>query len=34
MPHLIEGARAGATMGEMCDVFRDVLGPVPRPARW
>ena len=26
MPALIEGARAGATMGELCDALRDVWG--------
>jgi methylmalonyl-CoA mutase, N-terminal domain len=34
MPHLIEAARTGATMGEMCDVFRDVWGSYRDPARW
>ena len=30
MPHLVEAADAGATLGEMCDVFREVWGAVPR----
>jgi methylmalonyl-CoA mutase N-terminal domain/subunit len=34
MPFLIEAARRGATMGEMCDVFRDVWGRYRDPARW
>jgi methylmalonyl-CoA mutase N-terminal domain/subunit len=34
MPHLIDAARTGATMGEMCDVFRDVWGRYRDPARW
>ena len=34
MPHLIAAAKTGATMGEMCDVFRDVWGRYRDPARW
>ncbi len=34
MPHLIEAARAGATLGELCDAFRDVWGAYRDPARW
>jgi methylmalonyl-CoA mutase N-terminal domain/subunit len=34
MPPLIAAAREGATMGEMCDVFRDVWGRYRDPARW
>jgi len=34
MPHLIDAARKGATMGELCDVFRDVWGRYRDPARW
>ena len=34
MPALIRAAQAGATMGEMCDVFRDVWGSYRDPARW
>ena len=26
MPHFIEAAKAKATLGEMCDVLRDVFG--------
>ena len=26
MPHLVEAAKAYATLGEMMDVFRDVFG--------
>ena len=34
MPHLIECARARATMGEICDVLRSVWGRYRDPARW
>ena len=34
MPYLIEAARRGATMGEMCNTFRDVWGRYRDPARW
>ncbi|HJZ60953.1 MAG TPA: methylmalonyl-CoA mutase family protein [Miltoncostaeaceae bacterium] len=34
MPHLIEAARRGATLGEMCDTFRAVWGAYRDPARW
>ena len=33
MPHLLEAARADATMGEICDVFRGVWGSYRDPAR-
>jgi methylmalonyl-CoA mutase N-terminal domain/subunit len=34
LPHLIAGAEAGATMGELCDVLREVFGIYRDPARW
>ena len=34
MPHLIAAAVAGATLGEICDVFRAVWGPYRDPAHW
>ncbi len=34
MPLLIDAANTGATLGEMCDVFRDVWGVYRDPARW
>ncbi|MEW6581875.1 MAG: methylmalonyl-CoA mutase family protein [Actinomycetota bacterium] len=34
MPRLIDAAAAGATIGEACDVFRDVWGSYRDPARW
>ncbi len=34
MPCLIDSAIAGATMGEMCDVFRDVWGSYHDPGSW
>ena len=34
MPRLVAAADAGATIGEMCDVFREVWGPYRDPARW
>jgi len=34
MPALIEAARAGATVGEMADVFRDAFGEFTEPAPW
>ena len=34
MPLLIDAANKGATLGEMCDVFRDVWGVYRDPARW
>jgi len=34
MPHLIAAAQADATVGEMCDVFRQVWGSYRDPARW
>jgi methylmalonyl-CoA mutase N-terminal domain/subunit len=34
MPPLIEAARAGATIGEMCDAFRAVWGPYRDPGTW
>jgi len=34
MPALIDAARAGATVGEMADVFRDAFGEFIEPAPW
>ena len=34
MPHLIAAAEADATVGEMCDVFRDAWGAYRDPGRW
>jgi methylmalonyl-CoA mutase N-terminal domain/subunit len=34
MPRLVAAAEAGATLGEICDVFRDVWGPYRDPAHW
>ncbi len=34
MPHLVAAADAGATIGEICDVFRSVWGPYRDPAHW
>jgi methylmalonyl-CoA mutase N-terminal domain/subunit len=34
MPALIEAARAGATVGEMCDVFRGAFGEFREPSPW
>jgi methylmalonyl-CoA mutase N-terminal domain/subunit len=34
MPHLIAAAAAGATLGEQCDVFREVWGAYRDPGRW
>jgi methylmalonyl-CoA mutase N-terminal domain/subunit len=34
MPALIDAARAGATVGEMSDVFRDVFGEFREPSPW
>ncbi len=34
MPLLIDAANKGATLGEMCDVFRGVWGVYRDPARW
>jgi methylmalonyl-CoA mutase, N-terminal domain len=34
MPALVEAAGAGATVGEMSDVFRQVLGEFREPAPW
>jgi methylmalonyl-CoA mutase N-terminal domain/subunit len=34
MPHLIAAAAADATIGEMCDVFRDTWGAYRDPGRW
>jgi methylmalonyl-CoA mutase, N-terminal domain len=34
MPALLEAARAGATVGEMSDVFRTVFGEFREPAPW
>ena len=34
MPHLVAAADAGATIGEICDVFRSVWGRYHDPAHW
>jgi methylmalonyl-CoA mutase N-terminal domain/subunit len=34
MPALIDAARAGATVGEMADVFRTAFGEFTEPAPW
>ena len=34
MPRLVEAAVAGATLGELCGVFREVWGPYRDPAHW
>src|ERR671930_239578 len=34
MPALIEATRAGATVGEMSDVFREAFGEFREPAPW
>jgi methylmalonyl-CoA mutase N-terminal domain/subunit len=34
MPYLIDAAAADATIGEVCDLFRDVWGRYRDPARW
>ena len=34
MPHLIAAAEADATIGELCDVFRECFGAYRDPARW
>ena len=34
MPHLIEAGKAGATLGEMCDVFREAFGVYRDPGRF
>jgi methylmalonyl-CoA mutase N-terminal domain/subunit len=34
MPDLVAAARAGATIGELCDVLREVWGAYRDPARW
>ncbi len=34
MPPLIVAARAGATVGEMADVFRGVFGEFREPNPW
>ncbi len=34
MPHLIEAGKAGATLGEMCDVFRGSFGVYRDPGRF
>jgi methylmalonyl-CoA mutase N-terminal domain/subunit len=34
MPALIEAARAGATVGEMSDVFRQAFGEFQEPSPW
>ena len=34
MPRLVAAAKAGATIGELCDVLREVWGAYRDPARW
>ena len=34
MPHLVDAAEADATVGEMCDVLREVWGAYRDPGRW
>ncbi len=34
MPHLIAAAAADATIGELCDVFRECFGAYRDPGRW
>ncbi len=34
MPHLVDAAEADATVGEMCDVLREVFGAYRDPGRW
>ncbi len=34
MPALVHAARAGATVGEMCDVFRAAFGEFREPSPW
>jgi methylmalonyl-CoA mutase N-terminal domain/subunit len=34
MPALVEAARAGATVGEMSDVFRRTFGEFREPSPW
>ena len=34
MPHLIAAAEADATIGELCDVFRECFGAYRDPGRW
>jgi methylmalonyl-CoA mutase, N-terminal domain len=34
MPHLIAAAEADATLGELCDVFRECFGAYRDPGRW
>jgi (2R)-ethylmalonyl-CoA mutase len=34
MPALVVAARAGATVGEMCDVFRSAFGEFREPSPW
>jgi methylmalonyl-CoA mutase N-terminal domain/subunit len=34
MPRLVAAAHAGATIGELCDVLREVWGAYRDPARW
>ena len=34
MPHLIAAAQADATIGELCDVFRECFGAYRDPGRW
>jgi methylmalonyl-CoA mutase, N-terminal domain len=34
MPHLVAAAEADATIGELCDVFRECFGAYRDPGRW
>jgi methylmalonyl-CoA mutase N-terminal domain/subunit len=34
MPALVVAARAGTTVGEMCDVFRGAFGEFREPSPW
>jgi methylmalonyl-CoA mutase N-terminal domain/subunit len=34
MPALVDAARAGATVGEMCEVFRQEFGEFREPPPW
>jgi methylmalonyl-CoA mutase N-terminal domain/subunit len=34
MPAMIEAARARATIGEICDVLREVFGAHRDPGQW
>jgi len=34
LPALVESARAGATVGEMCETFRQAFGEFREPSPW